>query len=124
MEQLDRAMNVLENGVELARDGTKGAIATLAAMRLFLGFSTDPAATGPSNLSSIQGSNDVILNSVWSDVKELLQLCGDTAVANSTTPYYPSLPTVSTPTCPGTAVSFNLLLLKLGILEHDLHSIQ
>jgi hypothetical protein len=125
MEQLDRAMNVLENGVELARDGTKGAIATLAAMRLFMGFSTDPAATAPANLADIHSANDVILNSIWSDVKELLQLCGDTQFGNTiNVPYYPTLPAVTTPSCPGTAVSFNLLLLKLGLIEHDLHSIQ
>jgi hypothetical protein len=127
MEQLDRALNVLSSGIEEARDGTKGAIATLSAMRLFLGFSTDPAATNPNNLSSLpsEGANGIILNSVWSDVKELLQVCGDTQFANSQgVPYFPKMPAVVTPLCPGAELTFNLLLLKLALMEHDLHSIQ
>jgi len=125
MEQLDRAMNVLSSGIEEARDGTKGAIATLSAMRLFLGFSTDPAATNVNNLGNIHSANDVILNSVWSDVKELLQVCGDTQFANTQgVPYFPTMPAVVTPLCPGAELTFNLLLLKLALMEHDLHSIQ
>ncbi|MCA1832550.1 MAG: hypothetical protein LC750_07435, partial [Actinobacteria bacterium] len=125
MEQLDRAMNVLDNGVQIARDGVKGSIATLTAMRLFLGFSTDPAATAPSNLESLQGSNDVTFNSIWSDIKEVLELCGETGpVVTGDDEYFPALPTVTVPLCPQTAVSFNLILLKLALMEHDLHSIQ
>ncbi len=127
MEQLDRALNGIQNGVEIARDGVKGSLATLVAMRLFLGFSTDRAATNPANLEELEGPNDVLFNSIWSDVKQILQLCGETSsFVTGPTPeaYFPRTPAMSVPLCPQTAVSFNLLLLKLGIMEHDLHSIQ
>jgi hypothetical protein len=129
MEQLDRAMNVLDNGVQIARDGMKGAIGSLSAMRLFLGFSTDPPATnaipGALSAGSFPSSNDLTLNSIWSDVKQIMQLCGETGPAvTGTQPYFPALPVVTVPLCPDTAVYFNLLLLKMGLMEHDLHSIQ
>jgi len=121
MEQLDRAMNVLQNAVELSRDATKGQLATLQQLRLFVGFSSDPALlTGslPSN------ANDVLFNSIWSDLKSAAKLCGATGWATQERPYFPDAPAIVTPLCPGAAVPLNLAFLKLGIVEHDLHAIQ
>ena len=46
MEQLNRAVDVLDYSLQLARNGLKGEIGTLSQMRHLLGKSTDPAAVG------------------------------------------------------------------------------
>jgi hypothetical protein len=121
LEQADRALNVIQNAVELSRDATKGQLATLQQLRLFVGFSSDPALlTGslPSN------ANDVLFNSIWSDLKSAAKLCGDTNWSTQQRPYFPDAPAIVTPLCPEAAVPLNLAFLKLGIVEHDLHAIQ
>jgi hypothetical protein len=124
MEQFDRALNVIQNAVELTRDATKGALSVTQTLRLLLGFSSDPALTEPSTLTSISSANDLLFNSIWSDLKTLAQLCGATGWAGQTRPYFPDAPAVVTPLCPTIAVPLNLALLKLAILEHDFHSLQ
>jgi hypothetical protein len=126
LEQADRALNVIQNAVELARDATKGQLATLQQLRLFVGFSTDPSigdvlAGKPLNELA---ANDLLFNSIWSDLKSVAQLCGATGWATQDRPYFPDAPAVVTPLCPGAAVPLNLAYLKLGIVEHDLHAIQ
>ncbi|MBI4728779.1 MAG: hypothetical protein HY775_04670 [Acidobacteria bacterium] len=126
IEQLDRALNVIQNGVEMGRDGIKGALATLVQLRLFLGFSSDPAATSPANLAHLD-QNDLLFNSVWADIKQALLLCGEPAAgwAGDTRPYFPEAPAVSGGVaCNAAAVPLNLAMLKLAIMEHDLHSMQ
>jgi hypothetical protein len=124
IEQLDRAMNVIQNAVELSRDATKGQLATLQQLRLFLGFSTDPPITNPGTLANVSNANDLILNSVFSDLKTLSQLCGATGWVGDTRPYFPETPAIVTPLCPTAALSINLIFLKLSLIEHDLHAIQ
>lgn len=124
LEQADRAINVIENAVELARDATKGQLATLQTLRLFVGFSSDPASTGVANLSEVQSANDLIFNSIWADLKSVAQLCGATGWATEERPYFPDAPAIVTPLCPTAAVPLNLAFLKLGIVEHDMHAIQ
>jgi len=126
IEQLDRAMNVIQNAVELSRDATKGQLATLQQLRLFVGFSSDPSlgsVLGGKPLSSVT-ANDLLFNSIWSDLKSVAQLCGASGWAADTKPYFPDAPAIVTPLCPGAALPLNLAYLKLGIVEHDLHAIQ
>jgi hypothetical protein len=126
MEQLDRAMNVLQNAVELSRDATKGQLATLQQLRLFVGFSSDPSlgsVLGGKPLSDLT-ANDLLFNSIWSDLKTVASLCGATGWANQERPYFPDAPAIVTPLCPGADLPLNLAYLKLGIVEHDLHAIQ
>jgi len=121
LEQTNRALNVIQNAVELSRDATKGELATLQQLRLFVGFSTDPALlTGNPPMNA----NDLLFNSIWSDLKSAAKLCGDTGFAAGTTPYFPHAPVVVTPLCANAALPLNLAYLKLGIVEHDLHAIQ
>lgn len=121
LEQADRALNVIQNAVELSRDATKGQLATLQQLRLFVGFSSDPALlTGGAPMSA----NDLLFNSIWSDLKSAAKLCGDTNWSAQQRPYFPDAPAVVTPLCPTAALPLNLAFLKLGIVEHDLHAIQ
>lgn len=127
IEQLDRAMNVIQNAVLLSRDAVKGQLATLQQLRLFLGFSSDPAATSPTNIAQLRNENDVLFNSIWSDLKQALLLCGEnpSSWAGNNVPYFPDAPIVTGGVaCAGASVPLNLALLKLAILEHDLHAIQ
>jgi hypothetical protein len=121
LEQADRALNVIQNAVELSRDATKGQLATLQQLRLFVGFSSDPALlTG----GAPESANDLLFNSIWSDLKSAAKLCGATGWATQERPYFPDAPAIVTPLCPGAALPLNLAFLKLGIVEHDLHAIQ
>ena len=126
LEQADRALNVLQNAVELARDAAKGELATLQQLRLFVGFSSDPSIAGVLGGKPLTEltANDLLFNSIWSDLKTVAQLCGATGWAAQDRPYFPDAPAVVTPLCPGAAVPLNLAYLKLGIVEHDLHAIQ
>ncbi|TMK15866.1 MAG: hypothetical protein E6G68_10480 [Actinobacteria bacterium] len=126
LEQADRALNVIQNAVELSRDATKGELATLQQLRLFVGFSSDPAIASvlTQNLSDLS-ANALLFNSIWSDLKSVAEGCG--AVSGfpaAQTPYFPDAPAIVTPLCPAAAVPLNLAYLKLGIVEHDLHAIQ
>jgi hypothetical protein len=124
LEQADRALNVIENAVELSRDATKGQLATLQTLRLFVGFSSDPSTTGVSSLSNLSSPNDLLFNSIWADLKSVAQLCGATGWATETRPYFPDAPAIVTPLCPTAAVPLNLAFLKLAIVEHDMHAVQ
>jgi hypothetical protein len=125
LEQADRALNVIQNAVELSRDATKGQLATLQQLRLFVGFSSDPALSNVLDIGDITNVNALIFNSVWSDLKSVAEGCGaTTGWAADTRPYFPDAPIVATPLCPGAAVPLNLAYLKLAIVEHDLHAIQ
>jgi len=126
LEQADRALNVIQNAVELSRDATKGELATLQQLRLFVGFSTDPSVPSvlTQNLSDISNPNALLFNSIWSDLKTVAEACGATGFPADTTPYFPTAPVITTPLCPTAALSLNLAYLKLGIVEHDLHAIQ
>ena len=126
LEQADRALNVIQNAVELSRDATKGQIATLQQLRLFVGFSSDPGVTNVllQQLEDLT-ANDLLFNSIWSDLKSVAQVCGAVeGWATETRPYFPDAPAVVTPLCPAAALPLNLAYLKLGIVEHDLHAIQ
>jgi hypothetical protein len=121
IEQLDRAMNVIENAVELSRDATKGQLATLQAVRLLLGFSTDQSTFVPGgSLDAAALTN----NSIWGDVKAALQGCGEASFSTDTRAYLPETPLLATPLCPSAAVPLNIAILKLSFVEHILHTLQ
>jgi hypothetical protein len=120
IEQLDRAMNTITNSVEIARNGVKGALATLTAIRLLVGFSTDRALVSSSGIDA-----DALLeNSIWGDLKTALATCGETSFSSDDRPYLPETPLLTTPLCAGAAVPLNIALLKLSIAEHLMHTIQ
>jgi hypothetical protein len=124
LEQANRAFDVIQNAVELSRDATKGQLATLQQLRLFVGFSSDPGAVDLAGLSEVEGANDLLFNSIWADLKSLAQLCGATGWAGDTRPYFPDAPAIVTPLCPTIELSLNLAFLKLALVEHDLHALQ
>jgi hypothetical protein len=125
MEQADRALNVIQNAVELSRDATKGALSVTQVLRLLVGYSSD-TSSGSSGaiIGGLEDPNTLLLDSIWSDVKAIAQLCGDTGWANDTRPYFPDAPALVTPLCPTAALPLNLLALKLAITEHDFHALQ
>lgn len=121
IEQADRAFNLIDNTTELVRDAVKGSLATLNQLRLFIGFSTDPslvAAFPP------ESANDALLGSIWSDLKTLATICGDTTWASAQRPYFPETPLIACPAIPALAPQLNVIFLKLALVEHDLHSVQ
>lgn len=121
IEQLDRAFNVFDSTSQLLRDATKGSLATLAQLRAFVGYSTDPNLVTAFPPSS---ANDALLGSIWSDLKTLANICGDTDWSLDTRPYFPETPLMTCPAEPQLAVSLNLVFLKLALVEHDLQSVQ
>jgi len=121
IEQLDRAFNVFDSTSQLLRDAVKGSLATLAQLRAFVGYSTDENIVSSFPPTS---ANDALLGSIWSDLKTLASVCGDTDWALDTRPYFPETPLMSCPALPQVALSLNLVFLKLALVEHDLQSVQ
>ena len=125
MEQADRALNVIQNAVELSRDATKGALSVAQVLRLLVGYSSDTSSgNAGAIIGGLEDPNTLLLDSIWSDVKGLATLCGDTGWAADTRPYFPDAPALVTPLCPGAALPINLIALKLAIAEHDFHALQ
>lgn len=135
IEQLDRAMNVITNAVELSRDAVKGQLATLQQLRLLLGFSSDEASQYESILDCLADppscgaalQEGLTNNSIWADYKQILGFCAPAnafAAAGATDPYLPDAPLVETALCPTAAVSLNVVALKMAILEHVMHALQ
>ena len=125
MEQADRALNVIQNAVELSRDATKGALSVAQVLRLLVGYSSDTSSGSVGAvIGGLSSTNDLLLDSIWSDLKGLAQLCGDTGWSTETRPYFPDAPALVTPLCPTAELSLNLIALKLAIAEHDFHSLQ
>ncbi len=125
MEQANRALDVIQNAVELSRDATKGALSVTQVLRLLVGYSSD---TSSGSVGAVVGGlndpNSLLLDSIWSDVKGLAQLCGDTGWSTEERPYFPDAPALVTPLCPTAELPLNLMALKLAIAEHDFHSLQ
>ncbi|MGH2725564.1 MAG: hypothetical protein ACRDKS_01165 [Actinomycetota bacterium] len=125
MEQADRALNVIQNAVELSRDATKGALSVTQVLRLLVGYSSDTSSGSVGAvLGGLDDPNTLLLDSIWSDVKGLAQLCGDTGWSTEERPYFPDAPALVTPLCPTAELPLNLMALKLAIAEHDFHSLQ
>lgn len=125
MEQFDRALNVIQNAVELSRDATKGALSVAQVLRLLVGFSEDASSgSAGSIIGGLSNTNDLLLGSIWSDLKGIAQLCGATGWATDTRPYFPDAPAIVTPLCPTIELGLNLAMLKMAIVEHDFQSLQ
>ena len=124
IEQANRALDVIQNAVELSRDATKGALSVAQNLRLLLGFSTDPSAGNVGTIvDGLQDTNE-LLGPIWGDVKGIAELCGATGWPTQETPYLPDAPAIVTPLCPQIELTLNLLALKLALAEHDFHSLQ
>ncbi|MGH2710909.1 MAG: hypothetical protein ACRDH9_06880 [Actinomycetota bacterium] len=148
MEQLDRALNVLDYSLQLSRAAVKGQIATLSQMRLLLGKSTDiPAVdvvsllTPPpclplctpadieAYLEGVAGGAEGLLEeilggSIWQNIKDLESLLGCIDCAEDTQPFLPEAPASVTPTCPQCAVMLSIIRLKLALFEQNLTALQ
>lgn len=148
MEQLDRALNVLDYSLQLSRAAVKGQLATLSQMRLLLGKSTDRSAvdiqsvlTPPTCLpictpdqiedylrgieSGGEGLVEEILGgSIWQNIKDLETLLGCLDCAEDPHPFLPEAPASVTPTCPQCALMLSILRLKLALFEQNLVALQ
>jgi len=148
MEQLDRALNVLDYSLQLSRAAVKGQLATLSQMRLLLGKSTDRSAvdlpallTPPAclplctpeqleeYLRGLEGGAEGLLEhilggSLWQNIKDLESLLGCIDCAEDTQPFLPEAPASVTPTCPQCAVMLSIIRLKLALFEQNLTALQ
>ena len=148
MEQLDRALNVLDYSLQLSRAAVKGQLATLSQMRLLLGKSTDGSAvdiaaliTPPAclplctpeqvedYLRGLEAGGEGLLEhilggSIWQNIKDLETLLGCIDCAEDTQPFLPEAPASVTPTCPQCAVMLSILRLKLALFEQNLTALQ
>jgi hypothetical protein len=148
MEQLDRALNILDYSLQLSRAAVKGQIATLSQMRLLLGKSTDrpavdivgaltPPACLPictpdqieAYLEGLAGGAEHLLEeilggSIWQNIKDLESLLGCIDCAEDPNPYLPEAPASVTPTCPQCAIMLSILRLKLALFEQNLTALQ
>jgi hypothetical protein len=148
MEQLDRALNVLDYSLQLSRAAVKGQLATLSQMRLLLGKSTDRSAvdiqsllTPPAclpictpeqiedYLRGIEAGGehlveDILAGSIWQNIKDLETLLGCLDCAEDPHPFLPEAPASVTPTCPQCAVMLSILRLKLALFEQNLAALQ
>lgn len=121
IEQLDRAFNVFDSTSQLLRDATKGALATLAQLRAFIGYSTDKNIVASFPPPS---ATEALLGSIWSDLKTIANVCGDTDWSLDTRPYFPETPLIACAAIPQISAQLNLVFLKLALVEHDLQSVQ
>ncbi|MGH2691393.1 MAG: hypothetical protein ACRDHM_02710, partial [Actinomycetota bacterium] len=148
MEQLDRALNVLDYSLQLSRAAVKGQIATLSQMRLLLGKSTDlpavdlasvlvPPACVPlctpeqieAYLEGLAGGaehllDDILAGSIWQNIKDLESLLGCVDCASDPNTFLPEAPASVTPTCPQCALMLSIIRLKLALFEQNLTALQ
>ncbi|MHB8513041.1 MAG: hypothetical protein ACYDCC_12780 [Actinomycetota bacterium] len=121
MEQIRRVVQVFDSTSQLLRAAVKGSLATIVQLRAFIGYSTDKSIVTGFPPASI---TDALLGSIWSDLKTLATLCGDTGFSTQTTPYFPTNPLITCSANPQMALQLNLVFLKLALVEHDLQSVQ
>ncbi|HEV3475050.1 MAG TPA: hypothetical protein VG602_06770 [Actinomycetota bacterium] len=148
MEQLDRALNVLDYSLQLSRNAVKGQLATLSQMRLLLGKSTDHSAVNLPELLAppsclplctpqqvreyLQGIgtnaeeliDHILEGSIWQNIKDLESLLGCQECVEDPQPFLPEAPASVTPTCPQCAVMLSIIRLKLALFEQNLAALQ
>lgn len=137
MEQLDRALNVLDYSLQLSRNAVKGQIATLSQMRLLLGKSTDDPSLSVSNVldavtsldpaevQELEGVIDEILaGSIWQNIKELELVLGCLDCGEDPNPYLPEAPISLTADHPGAGLLLSVIRLKLSLFEQNLAALQ
>jgi hypothetical protein len=148
MEQLDRALNVLDYSLQLSRAAVKGQLATLSQMRLLLGKSTDRSAVDIASLLTpppclplctpeqieeyLMGLEsggghlveEILGGSIWQNIKDLETLLGCLDCAEDPNPFLPEAPASVTPTCPQCALMLSIVRLKLALFEQNLAALQ
>jgi hypothetical protein len=151
MEQLDRALNVLDYSLQLSRSAVKGQLATLSQMRLLLGKSTDVSAVAPDELAPgpgdcaafpictpeeviafLEGSEhevealveQLLAGSVWQNIKDLEVAMGCLECGEDTEPFLPEAPASVIPSSPQASVILSIIRLKLALFEQNLTALQ
>jgi hypothetical protein len=135
MEQLDRALNVLDNAVQLSRAGVKGQTATVNQLRLLLGKSTDrpnfqpgevictsPPACLPDELQEV--IDRTIDDSIWANLKDLEVTLGCEGCYTDTLPFLPEAPVPFIFDEPQAYAILGTIRLKLSFLEANLAALQ
>jgi hypothetical protein len=153
MEQLNRAVDVLDYSLQLARNGMKGEIGTLSQMRHLLGKSTDPAAAGVGTITDlppelVQALNDalaagdpgafpveveeallaiidqVVAGSIWQNIKDLEFVLGCADCDTDPNTELPEAPISVTPDNPVAGLVVSVIRLKMGLFEQNLTCLQ
>jgi hypothetical protein len=135
MEQLDRAMNVLDNAIQLSRAGVKGQTATVQQLRLLLGKSTDrpnfqpgelvcntPPACLPDELQEV--IDRTIDDSIWANLKDLEVTLGCEGCYTDTLPFLPEAPVPFIGDKPQAYAILGTIRLKMAFLEANLAALQ
>lgn len=135
MEQLDRAMNVIDNAIQLSRAGVKGQTATVQQLRLLLGKSTDrpnfapgeivcgtPPACLPDELQEVIART--IDGSIWENLKDLEITLGCDGCYTDTLPFLPEAPLPFIGDKPQAYAILGTIRLKLSFLEANLAALQ
>ncbi|MCA1727723.1 MAG: hypothetical protein LC722_08780, partial [Actinobacteria bacterium] len=149
MEQLNRAVDVLDYSLQLARNGLKGEIGTVSQMRHLLGRSTDPAAADigaianlpPAQLTALVDAltggdpalaagpieniiNKVVGGSIWQNIKDLEFTLGCTDCGTDPNRELPEAPISVTPDNPVAGIVISVIRLKLALFEQNLACLQ
>lgn len=153
MEQLNRAVDVLDYSLQLARNGLKGEIGTLSQMRHLLGKSTDPAAVSsgtitelpPALIAAIADSlaagdpaaipveveeailsiiDQVIAGSIWQNIKDLEFVMGCEDCGTDPNTELPEAPITNTPSDPVAGLVISVIRLKMALFEQNLTCLQ
>lgn len=135
MEQFDRAINVIDNAIQLSRAGVKGQTATVQQLRLLLGKSTDPPSIQPGELicntppaclpDELQEVIDrTIDDSIWSNLKDVEVTLGCEACASDPHPFLPEAPVPFIFDKPQAYAILGTISLKMAFLEANLAALQ
>ena len=134
MEQLDRAVGVLDSSIQLSRSGVKGQTATVQQLRLLVGKSIDRPNINPDEricfppactADQLQTLIDRIIDgSIWSNLKELEVTMGCDPCFEDPNPFLPEAPAPPIPSDPQAAIITATLALKLALLENNLAALQ
>jgi hypothetical protein len=135
MEQLDRALGILDYSLQLSRAAVKGQLATLSQMRLLLGKSSDQAAIAVGEVicpnppaclqQELQTLIDRILEgSIWQNMKDLAITLGCVECANDPNAFLPEAPIPLIVTQPQASPILGVIMLKLALFEQNLAALE
>jgi hypothetical protein len=135
MEQLDRALGVLDYSLQLSRAAVKGQLATLSQMRLLLGKSADQSAIGAGEIicgtppACLQGELQTLIDrilegSIWQNIKDLAVTLGCTACADDPNTFLPEAPIPLVVTQPQASPILGVIMLKLSLFEQNLAALE
>jgi hypothetical protein len=153
MEQLNRAVDVLDYSLQLARNGMKGEIGTLSQMRHLLGKSTDPAAVSAGTITELPPElitaiadalaagdpgaipveveeaivgiiDQVVAGSIWQNIKDLEFVMGCMDCGTDPNTELPEAPISDTPSNPVAGIVVSVIRLKMALFEQNLTCLQ